>query len=324
LEVGTGFHNELSGRENIFLNGAILGMKKVEIERKFDEIVEFSQIARFLDTPVKHYSSGMYVRLAFAVAAHLEPEILLVDEVLAVGDARFQKKCLNKMEDIAHGGRTVIFVSHNMSAVTRICPRAILLEEGCIVGDGPAHDVVASYMSDRVGTKAAREWPDIGAAPGGEICRLRAVRARTKAGRITDTLDIRESIGIEIEFDVIQPGYLLLPGFNLWNEDGIQICGALDLNPTWRRQRRPIGRYVTTGWIPGNFLSEGSVFVDVFCAAIEPTVRQFVERGIVGFQVIDSMEGDTSRGDWAGQLGGVVRPMLNWTTEYAGVAAGAL
>ena len=168
LEVGTGFHAELSGRENIFLSGAILGMRKAEIQRKFDEIVDFAQIERFLDTPVKQYSSGMYVRLGFAVAAHLEPEILLIDEVLAVGDARFQKKCLNKMEDIAHGGRTVIFVSHNMSAITRICRRAILLEDGQVVSEGPAHQIVSSYLTGGLGTTASREWPDADPAPGGE------------------------------------------------------------------------------------------------------------------------------------------------------------
>src|SRR5262249_52772870 len=145
LEVGTGFHPDLTGRENIYLNGAILGMKKAEIKRKFDEIVAFSEIEKFLDTPVKHYSSGMQVRLAFAVAAHLEPEILIVDEVLGVGDARFQKKCLNKMQDVGQQGRTVLFVSHNMPAVPRLCERAILLEEGKVAADGPSPRVVNLY-----------------------------------------------------------------------------------------------------------------------------------------------------------------------------------
>src|SRR3990170_4750889 len=147
LEVGTGFHGELTGRENVYLNGAILGMKKAEIDRKFDEIVAFSGVEKFLDTPVKHYSTGMHVRLAFAVAAHLEPDILIVDEVLSVGDARFQKKCLDKMEDVGRQGRTVLFVSHNMSAVTRLCERAMLLEEGRIVADGPAGRVVTGYLT---------------------------------------------------------------------------------------------------------------------------------------------------------------------------------
>src|SRR5688572_24550144 len=146
LEVGTGFHPELTGRENILLNGAILGMKRPEIARKFDEIVAFSEVEKFIDTPIKHYSSGMHLRLAFAVAAHLEPEILVVDEVLAVGDARFQRKCLNKMQDVGQQGRTVLFVSHNMSAITRLCERTILLHEGQVLADGPSHKVVAKYL----------------------------------------------------------------------------------------------------------------------------------------------------------------------------------
>ena len=147
LEVGTGFHSELTGRENIFLSGAILGMRRAEINRAFDQIVEFAGVEQFLDTPVKHYSSGMYLRLAFAVAAHLEPEVLLVDEVLAVGDAAFQKKCLGKMNDVARGGRTVVFVSHNMEAVRRLCPRTLLLERGRVVADGPTEQVTTRYLA---------------------------------------------------------------------------------------------------------------------------------------------------------------------------------
>ena len=146
LEVGTGFHPELTGRENIYLNGAILGMKKAEIQRKFDEIVAFAEVEKFLDTPVKHYSSGMYLRLAFAVAAHLEPEVLLVDEVLAVGDVEFQKKCLGKMGDVVKEGRTILFVSHNMAAVFALCPRSILLDTGCVIADGPTQQVADQYI----------------------------------------------------------------------------------------------------------------------------------------------------------------------------------
>ena len=160
LEVGTGFHPELTGRENVYLNGAILGMKRAEIERKFDEIVAFAEVEKFIDTPVKHYSSGMYLRLAFAVAAHLEPEILIVDEVLAVGDAAFQKKCLGKMAGVAKEGRTVLFVSHNMPAITRLCERAILLDEGRLLQDGVSHQVVKAYLNAGLGTTAMREWPD--------------------------------------------------------------------------------------------------------------------------------------------------------------------
>src|SRR2546423_4760204 len=159
LEVGTGFHAELTGRENIYLNGAILGMARNEIVRKFDEIVSFAEVEKFIDTPVKHYSSGMYLRLAFAVAAHLEPEILLVDEVLAVGDARFQRKCLDKMQDVGKQGHTILFVSHNMAAITRLCPRTILLDQGHVLSDGPSHQVASEHLSGGLGTTAAREWP---------------------------------------------------------------------------------------------------------------------------------------------------------------------
>src|SRR5204862_4320603 len=169
LEVGTGFHPELTGRENIYLNGAILGMTRAEIRRSFDEIVAFSEVEKFLDTPVKRYSSGMHVRLAFAVAAHLRPEILVVDEVLAVGDAAFQKKCLGKMQDVASGGRTVLFVSHNMAAITRLCSRAILLREGRAVADGRVDTVVSEYIAGSKGdSPVAVDWEATGRVPGNE------------------------------------------------------------------------------------------------------------------------------------------------------------
>src|ERR1039457_1430354 len=178
LEVGTGFHPELTGRENIFLNGAILGMTKVEIRRKFDEIVAFAEIERFLDTPVKRYSSGMYVRLAFAVAAHLEPEILIVDEVLAVGDAQFQKKCLGKMGEVSKGGRTVLFVSHNMQAVSTLCSHAILLNGGSIQQQGDVHNVINGYVSMAMGgapEKREQVWNDLTMAPGNDKIRIRRI-----------------------------------------------------------------------------------------------------------------------------------------------------
>ncbi|MFQ5642229.1 MAG: ABC transporter ATP-binding protein, partial [Thiogranum sp.] len=166
LEVGTGFHNELTGRENVYLNATILGMRKKEVDRKFDEIVEFSGVEKFLDTPVKRYSSGMRVRLAFAVAAHLEPEILIIDEVLAVGDAAFQEKCLSKMQDVGQEGRTVFFVSHNMPAVTRLCERVIMLNNGRVAADGPSQEIVARYMHEGSSSAAERSWDDIDRAPG--------------------------------------------------------------------------------------------------------------------------------------------------------------
>jgi lipopolysaccharide transport system ATP-binding protein len=317
LEVGTGFHNELTGRENIYLNGAILGMSGREIERKFDEIVAFAEVEKFIDTPVKFYSSGMYLRLAFAVAAHLEPEILLVDEVLAVGDAAFQKKCLNKMEDVGQQGRTVLFVSHNMPAVTRLCERTILLDEGRLLQDGPSHQVVGTYLSAGLGTMAAREWPDPAKAPGNDVVRLRAVRVRTEDGQITDTVDIRQPVGIEMEYEVLKSGYALWPHFTLHNDEGVRVFVSFDLNADWRGRPRPAGRYVSTGWIPGNFLSEGMMIIGPAVRTEEPRILHFYERDAVAFQVVDTTDGDSARGDYAGRMGGVVRPLLKWSTKFS-------
>jgi len=317
LEVGTGFHPELTGRENIYLNGAILGMKRAEIDRKFDEIVAFAEIEKFIDTPVKRYSSGMYVRLAFAVAAHLEPEILLVDEVLAVGDASFQKKCLNKMQDVGQEGRTVLFVSHNMPAITRLCPRTVLLDEGKVLRDGPSHQIVSAYLGSGLGTTAVREWPDLSKAPGNDIVRLRAVRVRTEDGQITDAVDIRRPVGIEMEYEVLQPGHVLAPNYHFFNEEGVYVFVAGDHSPAWRGKPRPEGRYVSTAWIPGNLLSEGSLIVGAAISTPDPLIVHFYERDAVAFQVIDSLDGDSARGVYAGPISGVVRPLLRWTTQFS-------
>jgi lipopolysaccharide transport system ATP-binding protein len=315
LEVGTGFHPELTGRENIYLNGAILGMARTEIERKFDEIVAFAEIEKFLDTPVKRYSSGMYVRLAFAVAAYLEPEILLVDEVLAVGDASFQRKCLDRMKDVGRRGRTVLFVSHNMPAVTRLCDRTILLDEGTILQDGPSHKVVGSYLKSGLGTMAAREWPDAEKAPGNEVVRLCAVRVRTEDGRVTDAIDIRRPVGVEMEFEVLKPGYVLLPNYHVSNEEGVLVFIAADQDPAWQRNPRPVGRFSSTAWIPGNFFSEGTIIIGAAVSTMDPVIIHFFERDAVAFQVIDSLDGGSARGEYAGPYPGVVRPILRWTTK---------
>jgi lipopolysaccharide transport system ATP-binding protein len=314
LEVGTGFHSELTGRENIYLNGTILGMKRAEITRKFDEILAFAEVEDFIDTPVKRYSSGMVMRLAFAVAAHLNPEILIVDEVLAVGDAAFQKKCLGKMEGVANEGRTIFFVSHNMPAVTRLCQRAILLEEGRVRQDGSSHDVVTTYLHSELGTMSSREWPDPHKAPGGEVARLRAVRVCTRDGLSAEKFDIRKPVGLEMEYEVLKPGYKLVPALELWNEEGVCVFDAVEHDPAWRGRVRPLGRYRTTAWIPGNFLAEGTMFVSVFLETQDPLVMQFAERQVVAFTVTDSLEGDSARGDHAGKFIGVVRPLLEWST----------
>ncbi|HQU31700.1 MAG: ABC transporter ATP-binding protein [Planctomycetia bacterium] len=321
LEVGTGFHSELTGRENIYLNSAILGMKRAEIDKKFDEIVAFAEVEKFLDTPVKHYSSGMYLRLAFAVAAHLEPEILLVDEVLAVGDARFQKKCLDKMETVGKQGRTVLFVSHNMPAVTRLCKRVILLNEGKLEHDGSSHQVVSMYLSAGSGTTSVREWKNPSKAPKGEVARLCAVRVKSEHGKITGSMDIRKQIILEMEYDVIKSGYVLQPDFGIINEEGIPVFVTLDQDKNWRRKPRPKGHYISQAIIPGNFMSEGTFFVGAGLVTLSPAnIFQFNEDYAVTFQVVDSMDGDSARGDWAKPLGGIVRPLLNWNTQFSPIA----
>jgi lipopolysaccharide transport system ATP-binding protein len=292
-------------------------MQRSEIERRYDEIVEFAEVARFLDTPVKRYSSGMYLRLAFAVAAHLETEILLVDEVLAVGDARFQRKCLDKMQDVGKHGRTVLFVSHNMPAITRLCERTILLDAGGILQDGTSHQVVSAYLSSGLGTTAVREWPDARTAPGNDVARLRAVRVLGEDGRVTDAVDIRRPANIEMEYEVLTPEYVLVPNFHFITEAGVYAFVALDQDPVWRGRPRPVGRYVSTAWIPGNLLAEGTLIVTAQVATVNPVMHHFSERDAVAFHVVDSMDGDSARGDYAGPMLGVVRPLLKWTTQFS-------
>jgi homopolymeric O-antigen transport system ATP-binding protein len=315
LEVGTGFHSELTGRENVYMSGAILGMRKAEIDRKFDEIVAFSEVERFLETPLKRYSSGMQMRLAFAVAAHLEPEILFVDEVLAVGDAAFQKKCLGKMSEVASHGRTILFVSHNVAAVSRICNRCILLSSGTVLKDGPTHDVMNSYLRAGVATPAARFW-NLQDAPGDGVVRLRAVRARTDEDNVAETFDIRNPIGIDVIFDVTEAGDVLTPNLHIFNEEGVNVFVSIDGDPIWQGRPRPMGRYISTAWIPGNFLAEGTFFVGAAITNLASMNVRFYERDAIAFQVIDSTTGDSARRTFAGHLPGVVRPLLTWKTLY--------
>lgn len=317
LEVGTGFHNELSGRENIFLNGAILGMKRAEIEAKFDEIVAFSEIEKFIDTPVKHYSSGMYMRLAFSVAAHLEPEILIVDEVLAVGDIAFQKKCLNKMRDVGQKGRTVLFVSHDMQAVSRLCSRAIWIKDGKIAKDGETSAVVGEYLHEQSKTGAEKSWEDLEKSPGNDIVKLRRVRVCDKNNKTSSALDIRQPIGVEMTYEVLRDDKILIPNFHFYNEQGICLFISHDWSDEWRTRPRPVGEYKSTCWIPSNFLAEGTVFVKVAVSTYQPLVVHFQEPDTVSFNVIDSLEGDSARGDYAGLLPGIVRPILDWETNFS-------
>jgi lipopolysaccharide transport system ATP-binding protein len=314
LEVGTGFHPELTGRENIFLNGAILGMTKAEIQRKFDEIVAFAEVEKFIDTPVKRYSSGMYVRLAFAVAAHMEPEILVVDEVLAVGDAEFQKKCLGKMQEVSKGGRTVLFVSHNMPAVARLCRRAVLIEKGELVLDGDAEVVTTRYLNTARNTSAEKSWPRPAEAPGDAVARLKGVRI-LQEGRVSEAVDIRYPVTFEMEYWNLKPDARLMVAANFFNSEGVLLFLSADFQEAEWRAPRPVGVYLSRCVVPGNFFSEGIIRVLAEVCTREPFWQSHVrEEDIVSFNVVDNGEPGSVRSGWGRPMSGVVRPMLDWKT----------
>ncbi len=323
LEVGTGFHPELSGRENIFLNGAILGMTRAEIQRKFDEIVAFAEIEKFLETPVKRYSSGMYVRLAFAVAAHLEPEILLVDEVLAVGDAQFQKKCLGKMSEVAREeGRTVFFVSHNLTAVQSLCRRAIWLREGRLVEDGLPGPVVARYLNTSYSPLTERTWPEDGGteAPNKAkaAVRLRKLLVRPQTGQPSDPIDVRTPFLIEADYWNGLDGAYLNVTFQLFNLQGIEILAALPMQePVWNGQPFPVGLFRSRCYVPGDLLNDGTYHLRVLVVKNQSEILVQLNEALV-FEVRDNREGS---GNWFGEWSGAVRPKLVWETQYHGPAA---
>jgi lipopolysaccharide transport system ATP-binding protein len=319
LEVGTGFHPELTGRENLYLNGAILGMKRAEIARKFDKIVAFAEVERFIDTPVKHYSSGMYMRLAFAVAAFLEPEILLIDEVLAVGDARFQQKCLGRIGEVANEGRTVIFVSHQIPQVQRLCRTGVLLDGGQVVITGPITQVVGRYMTDGKYSLAERVWPDIPMARGDDVARLHAIRVVDDAGNVLDVPDIRRPVFIEVLYWQLKPQARPTVSLQFFNDQGVCLFKSNDFsNRKWYETPRSPGLYKVTCQIPANFLAEGIVFVQAAVCNYNPDIIHAVVPDAVSFRVADLSEGDGVRGPYGGPWPGVVRPWLAWSGELVG------
>ena len=321
LEVGTGFHPELTGRENVFLNGAILGMRRGEIERRFDQIVEFSGVERFLDTPVKRYSSGMYTRLAFAVAAHMEPEILLVDEVLAVGDYEFQKKCVGKMRDVSEGGRTVVFVSHNMGVVSNLCTRVVWLDGGRVRAQGETQEVVAAYVSSGMSASGEVAWGEGEDAPGDGDVRLRAVRVVGGRGVGSDML-INEPVAVEVEYFNGREGNLVVWGIELRDKVNSYVF-ATNNRPAanaaadeWYGRPCPAGVYRTRCVIPPNLLNNDFYSVDLRMVNERNELRFSVEN-VISFLVHDTGEMTT---EYSGAWPGAVRPRLSWTTEYAGGA----
>ncbi|MGA9752031.1 MAG: ABC transporter ATP-binding protein [Acidobacteriota bacterium] len=318
LEVGTGFHPELTGRENIYLNGAILGMSKGEITKRFDEIVAFAEIEKFLDTPVKRYSSGMYVRLAFAVAAHLNTEILVVDEVLAVGDARFQERCLSKMEEVGKGGRTVLFVSHNMGSILRLTPRTILLSEGRILEDGPSTRITQHYLGSEHLCPASRRWESVERAPGNEVARLLSVAVKNGASQVVDAVEVTEPTIIEVEYALLEAQPKVTAILHLYNESGICLLASNDWNDKqWWNTVRKRGIVRAVCVIPANFLAEGRFFVLAALGSYNPNIVHALERDVVSFQAMDHSSGDGARGEFSGaDWPGLVRPFLRWQAGF--------
>lgn len=307
LEVGTGFHPELTGRENIYLNGAILGMKRTEIERKFDEIVAFSEVEKFIDTPVKHYSSGMYLKLAFAVAAHLEPEILLIDEVLAVGDVRFQKKCLGKMGAVAKEGRTIIFVSHNMGAITQLCERVLLLDNGRLKRIGPPAEVVSDYLASSLGTEVQSTWSSTsGELKHSKTIRLRSARLLSADNQPVSLVGFEKPLLVEIVYDVKVPISHLSITVHLFDSMNNFVFESMDSDlPEWRECDRVPGRYLAIVKFPPYLLRPGrySVSVIAFIEDVKVFERQ---EGILRFDVSEVGYPLNLR------RSGIVSPVLDW------------
>lgn len=308
LEVGTGFHPELSGRENVFLNGAILGMRRQEIVRKFDEIVAFAEVEKFIDTPVKHYSSGMYVRLAFAVAAHLETEILFVDEVLSVGDASFQKKCLGKMGQVSRQGRTVLFVSHNMAAMRALATRAFLIRGGEIVARGPVVGTIDDYLMGSAEGPSASEWSDPAHAPGNENVRMSYVRMGPAQGDGPITIDT--GVLMEIGFENFLDGINLDCTVYVVTSEGVMVFESGHLISSDSDSRK--GVYRVTGKIPAHLLNAGRYSLNIVFGRDQRYVL-FRLDDVVGFEVENTT---TGRGANMSVAPGVVRPLLSWRHSF--------
>jgi lipopolysaccharide transport system ATP-binding protein len=314
LEVGTGFHPELSGRENIYLNGAILGMKRAEIDRKFDEILDFSEVEQFIDTPVKRYSSGMYVRLAFAVAAHLEPEILVVDEVLAVGDAEFQRKSLGKMGDVAQQGRTVLFVSHNMSSILRLTKETIVLEKGRMVMRAPSPEAVDYYLSAGNARAGERIWEKDEVPPDATPFRPVALRLLDQKGKVVEVIRSVEPFAVEMEYYLDSPLTGLRIGLYLNSARGDQVLTTFDTDDGARFEKfvsRKSGHYVSRCEFPKDLLNDGRYVLGVNASSYRIR-RYFMDEQALAFNV------DTSGApgmQWAEPRPGALRPRLEWKIE---------
>lgn len=308
LEVGTGFHPELSGRENIFLNGAILGMSKSEIRSKFEEIVDFAGVERYIDTPVKRYSSGMYVRLAFAVAAHLEPEILIIDEVLAVGDAEFQKKCLGKMKEVSQtDGRTILFVSHNMPSIKSLCTKALWLQHGMVKEIGPTNDVINKYSVGAQQMQLKQSWNHPDEAPGNKWLKIKKIELIPHTINPDEPVDIRTSFTLQFQFWNLVDDSQIHTDFGLYSFAGECIFVVSSSLQAWKK-----GLVTGECVIPGNLLNNGSYYLSFYIFK-DKTNRIFEMLECVSFDLEDYRE----EVKWAGKWYGVVRPKIPFQLHQA-------
>ena len=317
LEVGTGFHPELTGRENIYLNGAILGMSRKEITEKFEEIVAFAEVEIFLDTPVKRYSSGMYVRLAFSVAAHLEPEILIVDEVLAVGDAAFQKKCLGKMEEVSKEGRTILFVSHNMAMISSLCTKGIFMENGELLYTGLIQDTVAHYFGNNQAIQGEIDYQKERSMPGDDRAKLHKISIQNEKSEITSNVKINESIVISMKYELLDNNMRVYPNFHVYRADGtcafVTFDGKLDPDLSLKLDA---GIYVSNCIVPADFLNDGIYSIGFALTTSTPVFKvHFYEKDALQLHVVDKIEGTITRSGYAGPMPGAVRPSLDWRCE---------
>lgn len=312
LEVGTGFHPEMTGRENIYMNGAIMGMTKVEIVRKLDEIIDFSGVERYIDTPVKRYSSGMTVRLGFAVAAHLDPEILVVDEVLAVGDAEFQKKAIGKMQNISKGeGRTVLFVSHNMSAITDLCTRGVLLTNGSILINSNIKTVVKEYISQSNIISSKNEWQGSN-CPGCKQIKLRKAYFIDNDNNTIEFAFINQKFGFCVEYEVTEDIHFFTHGINVYNSIETHLFTSHDDNIYEGSKIIKKGFHKTITWIPANLLQSDTLDFSFACMRYNPFEILFHELQLARINILETMNASTRNENHRGDLPGLIRPKLKW------------
>ncbi len=313
LEVGTGFHSELTGRENVFLSGSLLGMKRSQIRKRFDEIVDFAGVSQFIDLPVKRYSSGMQVRLGFALAANLEADVLIVDEILAVGDADFQTKSVQKMSEMGQSGRTVLFVSHNMSAVQRLCHSGILLEQGKIIQIGKVEDLLYQYLSKGGRLVAEKTWdPPIG----NDVARLSRARILNANDQLEPSVNIAQPFKIEIDYESLSPDLRTTAAFHITNEQGLLVFSSHDFNnQQWWSTPRKRGHITSTCTIPAHFMNEGFYNVLIAVTTYNPDTVHAIDLNALTFEIVDQSRGQGVRGPYEGPWPGVIRPMFDWSIK---------